>query len=198
MKSSMLFLPLTLVAFVGVACGDDDTDTSGSGGSATTGSSMGGNTTTSSSSGMGGDASTTSTTTGGSGGCTPEAGCFNYCDFTPTSDIDFATDVYPILQASCQQNGCHGGAANGRFSGTAMDVYDSITSWNPSDTSQPAIDPGDAANSYLMIKMDGDMACMNSACNSGCGDQMPKDQVPVSAGERDVVRSWIENGAPAP
>lgn len=202
-SSSMLFLPLTLVAFVGVACGDEEAETSDSGGSTSTTSGMGGEASTSTTSGMGGDASTSTTTTtggmgGSGGGCTPEPGCYNWCDFTPTASVDFANDVYPILQNYCQQNMCHGGAANGRFSGTAMDVYDEITSWNPQDTSQPAIDPGDAANSYLMIKMDGDMACSNSLCNGGCGDQMPKNQTPATAAERDIVRSWIENGAPAP
>lgn len=205
MKSSlMLFLPLTLVAFVGVACGDDEAETSGSGGSATTGSSMGGDTSTSTTSGMGGDASTSTTTTttggmgGSGGGCTPEPGCYNWCDFTPTASVDFATDVYPILQSYCQQNGCHGGAGNGRFAGSPMAVYNDITSWTSGDTSQPVIDPGNAANSYLMIKMDGDMSCSNSLCSNDCGKQMPEDQTPVSLLERDIVRSWIENGAAAP
>ena len=207
MKSSlMLFFPLTLVAFVGVACGDDEAETSGSGGSATTGSSMGGNTSTSTTSGMGGDASTSTTTTttggmgGSGGGCTPEPGCYNWCDFTPTASVDFATQVLPILQTSCLQGSCHGAdnGMGGRFGGGATAVYNSITSWNSGDTSQPVIDPGNAANSYLMIKMDGDMACSNSLCSNDCGKQMPEDQTPATAAERDIVRSWIENGAASP
>jgi len=120
-----------------------------------------------------GDDTTTSSTGGGmggsGGGCTPEPGCFNYCDSTPTASVDFEQDVYPILQDNCPQSGCHGGTGNnGRFSGSATKVYNSIASWNPGDTSQPAIDPGNAANSYVMIEVDGDMDCMNSLCGNDC------------------------------
>jgi hypothetical protein len=49
-----------------------------------------------------------------------------------------------------------------------------------------------------MIKLDGEFACEGVVCGaSGCGTRMPRGvgARPLDDATRDVIRSWIQNGA---
>lgn len=52
--------------------------------------------------------------------------------------------------------------------------------------------PGNAAQSYLVDKL------MGGAQDAGCfsGKQMPLNKPPLAATELEVIRSWINAGAP--
>jgi hypothetical protein len=62
--------------------------------------------------------------------------------------------------------------------------------------------PSDPANSFLMRKLDGCFTDIQSLCvvapaesNNKCGDVMPKTGDRLDASDRDLIRSWIQEGA---
>jgi len=69
----------------------------------------------------------------------------------------------------------------------------------------PIVDPGNPANSFLMVKIDGCFEGLNTAeCDpqsrliqSGhpCGDRMPQASETLCEDERDTIRRWIQQGA---
>ena len=96
-----------------------------------------------------------------------------------------------IFTPSCALSGCHSGAApqmgQNLSSGQA---FANIV--NVSSTEQPAFKrvlPGDAANSYLYMKITGDPRIT--------GVQMPLTGGPLSADKIAAIRDWINAGAPA-
>lgn len=202
------------VALFGLAlaagCGDDGTEddggNGGSGGSGASTSSTGG------SGGAGGDASTSSSTTSASGGGNP-GNCFDYSTFTPQADVSFTDDIMPIFADSCNGNNCHGdannpdaglylGEQNGNDATIVQAVYDNLVNVGSQlSTNLQRVVPGDAENSWLMVKLDGEMDCPQVTCvSNGCGQRMPRgmNAQPLPEAELTLVRSWILNGAPAP
>ena len=75
----------------------------------------------------------------------------------------------------------------------------------PSKTypSMMRVKPGDPANSFLMVKIDGCFeglsGCMvqpGATSNHPCGDRMPHGSSrPLCEDERDIIRRWIAQGA---
>jgi len=193
-----------------MACGGDE-GTTGSGGS-------GGETTTSgpggapSSSSSGG--TTSSGPTSGSGGCSSPDGCYDYCDFTPMGNVSFADDVMPIFEDNCASGNCHGststpdadlylGSSSGNDAATIDEVYGELVNVDAyAAYPMVRVKPGDPENSWLMIKLDGDMSCPQAApnCSGSCGQRMPRGTgaMPLPQNELDLIRSWIANGAPSP
>jgi hypothetical protein len=86
-----------------------------------------------------------------------------------------------------------------RFLGTTEGVM------RPSTTapSMPIVDPGKPGNSFLMRKLDNCWAGLDSGgkctpLENGpmpCGETMPFGGALLDAGERDMVRRWIYQGA---
>ncbi len=96
-----------------------------------------------------------------------------------------------IFTPSCALSGCHAGSTPqmGQNLSAGM-AYSNIV--NVPSTEQPAFKrvlPGDAANSYLYMKITGDARIT--------GVQMPKVGGPLSADKIAAIRDWINNGAPA-
>ncbi len=66
--------------------------------------------------------------------------------------------------------------------------------------SMNVVTAGDPTKSYLMFKMDGQLGSLSVACQSGdlgsCGALMPfGGSTPLPQATRDLVRSWITQGA---
>jgi mono/diheme cytochrome c family protein len=100
-------------------------------------------------------------------------------DETP---VGYYADVKPILAAHCLK--CHGGeAAKG---GLRLDSREGVLGGG--DSGEAAIVPEDSAHSELLLRVtsrDGD-------------DQMPPKGARLSEREVDVLRRWIDGGAPWP
>jgi hypothetical protein len=190
------------------ACGGDEGGGSGAGGT----SAQGGSSTTSGTT-TGTGTTTTSSTTGGSGGCAPAPeGCFDYCSFSPTPGVSFEDDVMPIFAAHCSSTSCHGslstpdadlylGNASGNDTSVASEVYAELSNWDAYNApGMVRVDPGDPENSWLMVKLDGDMGCPQAQpfCAGSCGQRMPRGEPALTEGELTTIRSWIANGAQAP
>lgn len=99
--------------------------------------------------------------------------------------------VQSIFTANCVDPGCHSGTAPQQ--GMRLEVgfsYENIV--NVESMEQPPlkrIEPGSAANSYLVRKIDGDPSIT--------GAQMPRFQPPLDPAVRQVIRNWADAGAPA-
>ncbi len=109
----------------------------------------------------------------------PEAGA---------SGPSFAQVVDEILvRRDCTTGMCHGGGAGGlALTFSVVGNYANLV--NVPSSAQPAVllvKPGDAANSYLIMKLEG----------SGSGARMPLDRAPLSATDLNNIKDWINAGA---
>jgi hypothetical protein len=133
----------------------------------------------------------------------------------PAATPTYTKDVYPILQVSCANTGCHGAntQASNPDAGPPLgvhispndkdDAYKSLINV-PSIrfTGTKLILPGDPENSLVMRKMDGTQAELAS-CPGACGTSMPPPEDPsdtsgsqlLSQKKRDKIRAWIKAGA---
>jgi hypothetical protein len=137
---------------------------------------------------------------------------------TPT--VSFSQDVLPIFRRSCGISSvCHGDLAKssaGLYMGPKTsaadptdqeraDVVAGLTQASATAPELKNVEPGDPANSFLMIKTD---ACQNAhglnctaqpgaESSDPCGDPMPQTGGKLPASERDIIRRWIAQGAQA-
>ena len=95
-----------------------------------------------------------------------------------------------VFNASCAFSGCHAGSSPSQgldlSSGAA---YNEIV--NVPSAQQPSLDriePNDPDSSYLYLKLTGDASIS--------GGRMPRGAQPLSQELLDLVRDWIERGAP--
>jgi hypothetical protein len=94
--------------------------------------------------------------------------------------VDYLRDVKPLLARRCYA--CHG--ALKQKGGLRLDTAASMRAGGDSG---PAIEPGQAQESYLIAAVTGD-----------AGFRMPPEGEPLSADEIDRLRAWIDTGAAAP
>jgi hypothetical protein len=110
----------------------------------------------------------------------------------PAATVSFARDILRILNNNGSQTctECHSGPfATGGLHLEASQAYDNIV--NVASNEQPDVKrvlPGDAGNSYLFQKVTG------AATISG--GRMPLGREPLSAGDIELIRQWINAGAP--
>jgi hypothetical protein len=103
----------------------------------------------------------------------------------------FANDIQPILTRRCSIGGCHSlGSARADLVLAPGHAYDSLV--NKPSFLQPSLDlvePGDAANSWLvrMIEDDDDARLHFS--------RMPLGGQPLTRNQIATIVNWIENGA---
>ncbi len=129
------------------------------------------------------------------------------------SPVSFGRDVQAVFDArGCTASGCHGTPA---FSPMSLEAGQSYTNLvDVSACEAPAlkrVDPTKSAMSYLIAKLDGSFSTVQSgggcsaACVSGdttyttqgsCGEQMPFGAAPLDNGEIQLIRDWIDQGAP--
>jgi len=132
----------------------------------------------------------------------PEKVCALY---TPPSTFDpvqpvvsFSNDVLPIFGRACAFDSCHGGSppeGNLFLGKDATRVYANLVSV-PTKIF-PAlmrIAPGDAAQSFLLRKLDDD-ACTIAGCTGACAESMPQALDLLPEADRLVIRAWVMQGA---
>ncbi len=95
--------------------------------------------------------------------------------------VDFARDIRPILAKHCYE--CHG--PDKQKSGLRLDTVAAAKEGGYSGT---AIVPGKGGESLLVAAL------------TGAGDvpRMPEDRPPLSQPEIELIKAWIDQGAPAP
>jgi len=95
--------------------------------------------------------------------------------------VSFQDDVMPILQIRCLM--CHQPGGEGfEKSGFDLRTYDSLMKGTRFG---PMVIPGDADTSNLMVLIDG----------KAKGIQMPHGKRKLSICDRDLIRTWIRDGA---
>ncbi len=101
--------------------------------------------------------------------------------------VSFANDLMPLFENSgCLSAGCHGGGLPS--SGYRLGAYAS------------AFDPGDQATDFgicPIVPGDPDASYMIEKLSPGprTGARMPFLQAPLTAGEIELIRTWIAEGA---
>ena len=138
-------------------------------------------------------------------GCSSDAPSKVCARYEPPSAFDpnrpavsFSNDVMPIFGRACAFADCHGGnpPEGDLFLGKGgQRVFANLVSAPAKilPTMQRVV-PGDAANSFLLRKLDDD-ACVIAGCTGACSESMPQalDQLPES--ERLIIRAWVLQGA---
>ncbi len=102
----------------------------------------------------------------------------------------------PILTQSCALSSCHGSSGSNLgiyLSYDAAQVHTELLKTSPT-AGIPFVVPGDAANSYFQMKIDGTQSKEASKCGA-CGAAMPLDLPALPQAKRDVIRNWIQGGA---
>lgn len=96
--------------------------------------------------------------------------------------VSFAEDVLPLLQFRC--GSCHTGEGDGlKISGLDLGSYDGLMKGTKHG---PIVVPGDVLTSNLMVLLDG---------KADKSIQMPHGQKKLSTCDRDIIRTWIHEGA---
>lgn len=122
---------------------------------------------------------------------------------TTTTTSTTSTTLAPLWSAIHAQvigptcGGCHGNQAG--LTGLADCDTGHASLFNVPSTELPSmnrVEPGDAANSWLMHKLDGTQGWFTLMCQGAfCGSQMPLGGQPLDPSVRDVIRTWINDGA---
>lgn len=125
----------------------------------------------------------------------------------------FREHILPSIQSSCLGNSCHGSPQRSeadlylgkRASNpmTRLEISDIVARLvdQPSQTAPEVmlVAPGDAANSFLMHKLDNTHRAQGFVCQGGgehpCGDSMPESGEILCENDRNAVRAWINQGA---
>jgi hypothetical protein len=99
--------------------------------------------------------------------------------FYPNQDIDFNTQVKPILNKKCIA--CHGGVR--RKSGFSVLFRQEALA--PNESGKPAIIPGNPEESELIRRI----------IHNDPEERMPYRHEPLSKNEIETLRQWIKEGA---
>ncbi|RMF61073.1 MAG: hypothetical protein D6746_06025 [Bacteroidetes bacterium] len=108
----------------------------------------------------------------------------------PPSEVSFA-DVQNIFTASCALSGCHTGTFPPQgLNLSAGQAYGNLVGVpSQEDPSLNRVEPGDPDRSYLYLKITGAPGIR--------GGRMPLGRDPLPQAQIDLIRAWIEAGAPA-
>lgn len=129
-------------------------------------------------------------------------------------EVSFAKDVYPTLQRNCSDFACHGtepGKGAGLYLGAqppakvdASEIH-ALLVGVPSRTapSVALVEPFDPELSFFLLKMEGCQSSLELDCvpqegatsGDACGDKMPQGGRPICDQDRELLRTWIAQGA---
>jgi hypothetical protein len=111
---------------------------------------------------------------------------------SPPQQVSFATQVEPLLGATCTSMQCHDNVMpQGGLTLTAGNAYAAIVGVASTQCSATLlVKPGAPSESYLVHKLQGSGACF-------MGTRMPKPPATLSTPQIQLVRDWIANGAPS-
>lgn len=107
---------------------------------------------------------------------------------TVKPNASFKNDVMPIIVDSCALQACHSSKDSNLgiyLTSDPAQVYAELKKTSASGNKK-FVAAGDSKSSWLMIKMDG--------LQGSVGKEMPPD-TRLAKVDRDVVRSWIDQGA---
>lgn len=113
----------------------------------------------------------------------------------PKYNVDFPTDIQPILDTACA--GCHtGGGTSGGLdmnAGASLGNLVNVPASN-SAANMPRITPFDEAASFLFNKIN--CTNLNDIAGTPYGRRMPRSGPPyLSAAHQALILDWIEQGA---
>ncbi len=106
---------------------------------------------------------------------------------TPISDPSFSNHIQPIFTNNCALGGCHNSTAQEGLNLSEGVAYSNIVS--VASTQVPAsmrVLPGDAANSYLVKKIEGTQTV---------GNRMPQGRSALSNVSIQNIKNWVNRGA---
>ena len=110
----------------------------------------------------------------------------------PATGVSLARDVQPIFTAGCTTRFCHGAdsqvALLNLSAGAAHGALVGVGSVAAACSAQVRVRPGQPDQSYLLWKLAGAGPCV-------AGVRMPKGAAALAAGEVNVIRTWIAEGA---
>ena len=109
----------------------------------------------------------------------------------PPQTVSFASQLQPILTASCATTACHAGVHPQQgLDLSAGKAYAALVNVASSECSTyKLVLPDQPDQSYLIFKLAGSGACFT-------GSQMPKGGAALSSAQQQLFRDWIANGAP--
>lgn len=106
----------------------------------------------------------------------------------PPMNVSFSSEVQQIFAAAgCAASSCHGATQSAGLELTDTVAYENIV--NVSSTEVPSLKrvlPGDAQNSYLIMKLEG---------RQTVGERMPRLAPALSTHNIEIIRTWIDEGA---
>jgi len=106
---------------------------------------------------------------------------------TVISDPSFSSDIQPIFTSSCALSGCHNSTAQAGMNLSQGQALANIVNVDSTqDPSKKRVLPTDAANSYLVIKIEG---------NQTVGTRMPQGSSPLSSVRIQNIKNWVDRGA---
>lgn len=113
----------------------------------------------------------------------------------PQYNVDFPTDIQPILTVACA--GCHtGGGMSGGLNMDAGVAYGNLVNVqaNNGAAHMPRITPSDETASFLFQKVN--CTNLNEIAGTPYGRRMPRSGPPyLSAVHQALILDWIEQGA---
>lgn len=102
-------------------------------------------------------------------------------------DPSFASDIQTIFNTSCISSGCHDTSASGGMVLLQGQSYSSLVNVaSTQETGKTRVIPGDAANSYIVIKLEG---------RQTSGGRMPLGGSALNANSIQNIKNWIDRGA---
>ena len=99
----------------------------------------------------------------------------------------FASTIQEIFERrGCTASSCHGAARSGALDLTLGNAYDNLVGVQAAGEPIVRVIPGDADNSYLVIKLEG---------RQSFGVRMPNSGTPLDNIDLTNIKNWINQGA---
>lgn len=106
---------------------------------------------------------------------------------TVLADPSFETHVQEIFdRKGCASSSCHGSAQSAGLDLRRGSSYGELVNAASTQTGGDRVVPGDAENSYLVVKVEG---------RQSVGSRMPIGGTPLDSIDLANLRNWIERGA---
>ena len=129
---------------------------------------------------------------GGDSATAPDAGGNDGPEDPPDSrtikeNPSFSGDIQPIFDSNgCSASSCHGVAEQAGLDLRSGSSYGELVNVPATSESFDRVEPGDAQNSYLVIKIEG---------RQSVGSRMPQSGSPLDSIDVTNIRNWINRGA---
>jgi len=105
---------------------------------------------------------------------------------TVKDDPSFAADIQPIFNTTCSATSCHGASGQAGLVLLSGQAYNNLVNVaSTQDATKRRVLPGDATNSYLVIKLEG---------RQTVGTKMPQGGA-LAANSLQNIKNWIDKGA---